>query len=123
MEWQDDGWDPTTRIGVLIPHADVGPESELRAMAPAGVAIHGSRVLFGAMAVGGAMDPTIAQEPVKAFAEPPHVDNATELLAAAPVHVIAFGFTSSAYVIGPQAERDMVDRLRSRAHGLPVVTP
>ena len=123
MEWQNDGWDCATRIGVLIPHADVGPESEIRAMAPADVAIHGSRALFRAMAVGGTMDPTIAQEPVRAFAEPPHIDDATELLAAAPIHVIAFGFTSSAYVIGPEAEQGMVDRLRQRAHGLPVVTP
>jgi len=28
--WQPDGWDAQVRIGVLAPHADVGPESELR---------------------------------------------------------------------------------------------
>jgi maleate isomerase len=70
------------RIGVLAPHADVGPESELQAMAPAHVAIHAARVPFGAMAVGGTMDPTIALEPVRRSAESPHVDAAAELLAA-----------------------------------------
>src|SRR5918998_1653307 len=32
--WKRDGWEATVRIGVLTPHADVGPESELQAMAP-----------------------------------------------------------------------------------------
>src|SRR5919107_2546964 len=98
--WQSDGWDVRIRIGVLTPHADVGPESELQAMAPAGVVIHAGRVPFGAMAAGGAMDPTIPLVPVRAFAEPPHLDKAAELLAAPPLNAIAYGFTSPAYVIG-----------------------
>src|SRR3712207_8365659 len=51
--FRSDGWEATVRIGVLTPHADVGPESELQAMAPPGVAIHATRVPFGAMAAGG----------------------------------------------------------------------
>src|SRR5439155_18201781 len=93
--WEPDGWDVRIRLGVLTPHADVGPESELRAMAPPDVGIHAARVPFGAMAAGGAMDPTIPLAPVRAFAEPPGVDDAVALLAAAPVHAIGFGFTSS----------------------------
>ena len=69
--WEPDGWDARARIGVLTPHADVGPESELQAMAPAGVTIHATRVPFGAMAPGGAMDATIALSPVRSFASPP----------------------------------------------------
>ena len=121
--WQPDGWDATLRIGVLVPAADLGPESELQAMAPPDVRIHATRVPFGAMAPGGAMDPTIPLAPVRAFAEPPHVDEATERLAAAPIHAIGFGFTSSAYVIGPAGERDMIDRLMTRSRGIPVVAP
>jgi maleate isomerase len=75
------------------------------------------------MATGGAMDPTIPLAPVRAFAEPPGVDDAVALLAAAPVHAIAFGFTSSAYILGADAEERMISRLRDRAEGLPVVTP
>jgi maleate isomerase len=119
--WEPDGWDVTTRIGVLVPHADVGPESELRAMAPPGVGIYATRVPFGAMQPGGAMDPTIPLAPVRAFAEPPHVDDATELLAAAPLHAIAFAFTSSAYVTGPEGEEAMLARLHGRARGVPVI--
>ncbi|MFJ4779255.1 maleate cis-trans isomerase [Streptomyces sp. NPDC088762] len=119
--WQPDGWDVRVRLGVLTPHADVGPESELRAMAPLGVGLHAARVPFGGIGRGGAMDPTIPLAPVRAFAEPPGVDEAAELLAAAPVAAIAFAFTSSAYVIGARAEGHMLARLRERAQGLPVV--
>jgi maleate isomerase len=120
-ERKRDGWDARTRIGVLTPHADIGPECELEAMAPPEVTIHSARVPFGAMAAGGGMDPTIPLAPVRAFAEPPHLDDAVELLAAAPVHSIAFGFTSSAYVIGHEGEAAMLDRLTERSRGTPVV--
>jgi maleate isomerase len=121
--WREDGWDVAVRIGLLVPHADVGPESELRAMTPRGVAIHATRVPFGAMRSGGGMDPTIPLEPVRRFAEPPELDDAAELLAAAPLNAIAYGFTSSAYVIGASAEAEMVRRLEQRTGGIPVVTP
>lgn len=121
--WHADGWDVVVRIGLLVPHADVGPESELRAMTPPGVAIHATRVPFGAMDPGGGMDPTIALEPVRRFAEQPELDDAAELLAAAPLDAIGYGFTSSAYVIGASAEAEMVRRLEQRTRGIPVVTP
>src|ERR671921_1793316 len=119
--WKPDGWEARFRIGVLTTHADVGPESELNAMAPPGVAIYATRVPFGAIAAGGVMDPTIPLAPVKAFAEPPHVDDAAELLAAAPLDAIAYGFTSSAYVIGMEGEAEMIARLERRTRGIPVV--
>ena len=121
QRWRPDGWDASSRIGVLTPHADLGPESELQAMAPAGVVIHAARVPFGAMRDDGAMDPTIPLAPVRAFSQPPHVDDAAELLAAAPLDSIAFGFTSSAYVIGAAGEEAMVARLERRTRGIPVV--
>ena len=119
--WQPDGWDVRTRIGVLTPHADVGPESEIRAMAPETLGVHAARVPFGAMATGGAMDPTIPLAPVKAFVEPPDIDDAVSLLAAAPVAVLGIGFTSSAYVTGADAETDLIDRLQACSSGSPVV--
>jgi maleate isomerase len=119
--WQADGWSARTRIGILVPHADIGPECELEGMAPADVTIHAARVPFGAMAAGGGMDPTIPLAPVRAFAGPPHLDQAVELLAAAPVHAIGFAFTSSAYVIGHAEEEAMIGRLAERSRGIPVV--
>jgi maleate isomerase len=120
--WQPDGWGQT-RIGVLTPHADVGPESELRAMAPEGISIHSARVPFGAYKPGGTMDQTIAADPVRAFADPPLVDDAAELLAAAPIHAIVYGFTSSSYVRGPADDAVLKARLEKRTRGLPVIIP
>jgi maleate isomerase len=67
------------------------------------------------------MDPTIPLAPVRAFAEPPHLDNAAELLAGPPLDAIAYGFTSSAYVIGEEGEATMIARLERRTRGIPVV--
>ena len=95
-------------------------ESELAAMAPAGVSIHATRVPLGVMRTGGLMDPTIALEPVRAFADPPLVDDAAELLAAAPLHAIGFAFTSSSYVRGAADDEILRRRLEARTHGIPV---
>jgi maleate isomerase len=56
------------------------------------------------------MDPTIADDPVRAFADPPLVDEAAELLAAAPLHAIVYGFTSSSYVRGAADDADVRSR-------------
>ena len=119
--WQPDGWGWRARIGVLTPHGDIGPEAEFRAMAPEGVSIHAARVPLGAYASsGGKMDRVIGHDAVHAFAEPPLVDEATELLAAAPLHAIAFCFTSSSYVRGAADDAALKARLEARAQGIPV---
>jgi maleate isomerase len=121
--WQADGWGWRARIGLLTPHADIVPESEFRAMAPDGVSIHAARVPLGAYAPGGAMDRTIAIDHVRAFADPPWVDDAAELLAAAPIQAIVYGFTSSSYVRGPADDMALRGRLELRTRGIPVVIP
>jgi maleate isomerase len=118
--WQPDGWGFRARLGLLVPHAAIGSESELAAMAPDGVSIHATRVPLGVMRVGGLMDPTIALDPVRAFADPPLVDDAAELLAAAPLHAIGFAFTSSSYVRGAADDEILRRRLEARTHGIPV---
>src|SRR6266478_511576 len=119
--WQPDGWGWRARIGVLTPHADIGPEAELRAMAPDGVSIHAARIPLGVYAAGGKMDQTIGDDPVRTFADPPHVDDAAELLAAAPLHAIVYGFTSSSYVRGAADDAVLRERLERRTRGIPVV--
>jgi maleate isomerase len=118
--WQPDGWAFRARIGVLVPHAAIGTESELAAMAPAGVSIHAARVYLGAMRAGGLMDPTIALEPVRAFADPPAIDDATALLAAAPLHAIGVAFTGSSFVRGAADDEALRRRLEARTRGIPV---
>jgi maleate isomerase len=118
--WQPDGW-ARTRIGVLTPHADVWAEAEFGAMAPDGISIHAARVPFGAYKPGGIMDRTMADDPVRAFADPPLVDDAAELLASAPLHAIVYGFTSSSYVRGAADDAKLKERLERRTRGIPVV--
>jgi maleate isomerase len=118
--WQPDGW-ARTRIGVLTPHADVWPEAEFGAMAPDGISIHAARIPFGAYKPGGTMDQTIAADPVRAFADPPLVDDAAELLASAPLHAIAYCFTSSSYVRGAADDARLKERLERHTRGIPVV--
>lgn len=68
------------------------------------------------------MDRTIADDPVRAFADPPLVDDAAELLASAPLHAIAYGFTSSSYVRGAADDAKLKERLERRTRGgIPVV--
>jgi len=118
--WQPDGWSFRARLGVIVPHAAIGTESELSAMAPEGVSIHAARVPLGVMRAGGLMDPTIALEPVRTFVDPPLVDEAAEMLAAAPLHAIGFAFTSSSYVRGAADDEVLHLRLEKRTRGIPV---
>jgi maleate isomerase len=121
--WQPDGWGARARIGILVPHFDLGPEAEFAAMAPDGVTIHSTRVRLGVVMPGTATEPGIALAPVRAFAEPPAIDDAAELLAAAPLHSIAYGFFSSSYVLGADGDRALQARLETRTHGIPVIIP
>lgn len=118
--WQPDGW-AHTRIGVLTPHADVGPEAELNALAPDGISIHAARIPFGSYQPGGTMGGTLAADPVRAVADPPAVDEAAEMLAMAPLHAIIFAFTSSSYLRGAADDEALRSRLEARTRGIPVI--
>lgn len=119
--WQPDGWGSRARVGVLTPHNDIVPEGEFEAMAPGGVSIHVGRVPLGWRS--GAEPPPLGLDAVRAFAAPPHVDEAAELLAATPISVIAYAFTSSSYLLGPDGDAALKGRLEKRTHGIPIVSP
>ena len=106
-KWQRDGAGSLARIGVLTPDDDPVPESEMGAMAPQGVSIHASRVPWNHEA--------------RAFAEPPHVDSATELLARLRPRVILFAFTSSSYALGAGSDDSVRARLENRSGKIPVL--
>ncbi len=117
--WQPDGWGWKARIGVLTVKEGVCAESEFAAMAPEGVSIHAARVPFEG-ALGGRMDPTLALQSVRAFADPPGLDDAAELLASAPLSAIALCFTGSSYVRGAEDDAALQARLEARTRGIPV---
>src|SRR3954453_12095328 len=120
--WQRGGWGET-RIGILTLHADIVPESEFSALAPDGISIHAARIPFGGYRAGGTMDTTIAENPVRAIADPPAIDDAAEMLAMAPLHAMVFGFTSSSYVRGAADDAALKSRLEARTQRIPVVIP
>jgi maleate isomerase len=105
--WKSDGAGLIARIGVLMPDFDPVPESELCAMAPQGVSIHGSRVLRYSTPAG--------------FAEPPHVDAAAERLRELAPGAIGFAYTTSSYLLSADADAAVRARLQQRVGGIPVV--
>jgi len=121
VKWQSDGWGSLARIGLITPHNDIVPEGEFQALAPEGVSIHVSRVPLGWRS--GPEPPLMGLDAVRAFAEPPHVDQAVGLLASAPLDAIAYGFTSSSYLLGPDGDRALRERLERQSEGIPVVIP
>jgi maleate isomerase len=104
--WQPDGLGYRARIGLLTPNDDAVPESEFWTMAPAGVSVHVARVLL---------------TDTRKFADPPHADDATQLLAALPMQAIIFAFTTSSYFLGPDGEQALKIRLEKRSNGIPVL--
>src|ERR1700746_1237984 len=108
-KWQRDGIGSLARIGVLTPDFDPVPESEMWAMAPRGVSIHGSRVTWK-----WNHDP-------REFAQAPQLDNAIDQLVALKPRAIVYAFTSSSYALGPEEESAQRTRLEKRAGGAPVI--
>lgn len=114
--WQPDGAGSLARIGVLTADNDPVPESEMWAMAPQGVSIHASRVLWNLEARS-----LITDQERRSFAEPPHVDSAAERLAGLTPRVILYAFTASSYLLGAEADDPLRARLEKRTGGIPVV--
>jgi len=106
QRWEPDGVGSLARIGVLTPDDDPVPESEMRTMAPDGVSIHASRVLWKngdwrSFAVGA---PTAA-----------------ELLMRLKPRLILYAFTSSSYVLGEEADGRLRSEIEKRAGGVKVL--
>ena len=106
--WERDGAGTVARFGVLTPDFDPVPESEMWVMAPRGVSVHGARVPRGAPGP-------------RAFADPPHVDEAVDRLVPLAPRAILFAYTGSSYALGAAADRQVQARLEQRARGIPVI--
>ena len=105
------------RVGILTPHAAVGPEAELPAMAPGRVVLCVARVpATGEVARANPTRPT----ELRALTAASFLDQAAAMLARGSVDVIGYASTSSGYAMGFDAEVAVASRL-SRRHGIPVV--
>ena len=101
---------PRHRAGIRVPRN--GPRWRFGPRGEGAVSQHGARWGNGLHDRAGG---------VRAFADPPYVDDAAELLAGAPLHVIAFGFASSSYVRGAADDAALKSRLERRTRGVPVI--
>lgn len=120
--FKPDGWSTTARLGLVVPHADVGPEAECSALAGAKVTIHGERINFSAMRAGGEMDPKIPHDPVAAFTQAPFIDDAVASICTSPISSLGLAFTSSAYKHGPAKERELIKRLKPYSRDIPIIS-
>jgi maleate isomerase len=106
------------RIGLLTPHAAVGPEEELPAMAPRQVVVSRARVSFDAGAFGAETSPTTPAA-LRSSTTSQYLVDALHTFHE-PVDAIGYASTTAAYVIGFEAETAMALRLSALAR-VPVV--
>ena len=106
QRWEPDGVGSLARIGVLTPDDDPVPESEMRMMAPDGVSIHASRVLW-------------KNGDWRSFAD--GAPTAAELLMRLKLRLILYAFTSSSYVLGSEADGRFQSEIEKRAGGVKVL--
>jgi maleate isomerase len=104
LQLDGSGW--RARFGVLTHDDSAISESELWTMAPAGVSLHTSRILFRDLAT---------------FADPPGPENAADLLARLPLRVIIYAWTVGSYLLGTTGEEELIRRVAQHAHGIPVL--
>ena len=67
------------------------------------------------------MPPTVGSAALRAYLEPPLLDDAAALLAFAPLHVIALCFTNTSFLGTVEDDRALVARLQQRTGGIPVI--
>jgi maleate isomerase len=95
------------RIGVLTPHASPGPKEEFSEIAP-------GRLDTRIAHVGPVGDPPITPPSLRTLTAAAVLDAAAETLRSSPIDAIAYASTTSAYVIGFDAELTVLSRLAVR---------
>ena len=108
------------RVGVLTPHAAVGPEAELPAMASGRVTAVVARVRPQGVNAGPATPPPTGASGLRALTSGPALDRAAAAIRTESVDAVVHASTSSGYALGPRGEAELVERLRARC-GAPVV--
>jgi maleate isomerase len=112
--------DTVVRIGVLTPHAALGPEAELPAMAPGRVVTCVARIPSDAATVVVPGGDATSPSGLRALTAPELIEPAAELLGRGPIDAIGYASTSSAYAIGFDAEETLMAKLSQRV-GIPVL--
>jgi maleate isomerase len=101
-------------VGVLTPHAAAGPDAEFPLIAPEFVRVQVSRIHMPASSRASEGGPPATLEELRALATSEALDQAASALPPGSFHVLVWASTSSAYVIGYDAESALLERLRAR---------
>src|SRR5579863_2610047 len=107
------GW--RARLGFLVPPGNPTVESEMIALAPAGVSLHFHRMV--ARGVPGAL--TGQDERNRMMLD--HLDDSVEMLAQVKPDIIVLAHTATSYHLGRDREAELLARLE-RSFGVPVAT-
>jgi maleate cis-trans isomerase len=107
------GW--RARLGFLVPPGNPTVESEMIALAPAGVSVHFHRMV----ARGRPGAPDGQEERNRMMLE--HIDDSVEMLALVKPDVIVIAHTATSYHLGRVAEASLLKRLEA-ASGTRIVT-
>src|SRR5947207_1219370 len=97
------GW--RARLGFLVPPGNPTVESEMIALAPAGVSVHFHRMT--ARGAPGAPDGQDARN--RMMLE--HIDESVEMLALVKPDIIVIAHTATSYHLGREAEANLLKRL------------
>lgn len=109
------------RIGVITPHAAAGPEDEWPAMAPGHIAVSVARIRAPGAADGEPAPPPSSPDGLRALTASTVLDEAVDSLDPESLDAIAYASTSTAYVLGHDAETELLDRL-SRTYEIPAAS-
>jgi maleate isomerase len=99
-------------VGILTPHAAAGAEVEFWDLAGDGLRTRIARITSSSD--DGDATPPTTPSGLRALTRPSVVDEAVARLEPETLDAIAYASTSTAYVIGYEAEREFVGRLRKR---------
>jgi maleate isomerase len=101
-------------VGVLTPHGAAGADAEFPSMAPDHLRVKVSRLKIPAPSTAGDGRPPATVDDLLALATSHALDEAASAFLPGSFDVLAWASSSSAYVIGYDAESALVERLRSR---------
>lgn len=102
-------------IGVITPHAAVGPEGEWPLMVGDRIITRTARVSRPGRTVGEPGDPPTSPSGLRALATPEALDEAAAITQGS-TDAIGYASTSTGYVIGHRPEAALVDRLSRRCN-------
>jgi maleate isomerase len=121
VSFRPDGAGVRARVGLLTPHFDPVPETEIRVMLPQGVSLHVARAPLGMIDPGARIVTHFGRDAALSFANGPGLKSAAARLAPLDTAAAIYGFTGSSYAQTEAEEDALVGRLSEVLGDVPVI--